>query len=135
MDPHEPSFTPALSAITLLVREPDVAAEFYSRAFAEEPLWRDEKSIGFSLGSVVLNLLIDSEGDRLVTPAPVGTKQSGLRSQLSIWVDDIDTVVETLTGRGVTFDTNPTDQSWGMRTATFRDPDGHSWEIAQDLGV
>ncbi|MEL4504652.1 VOC family protein [Luteococcus sp. H138] len=134
MDPHEPTFTPALSAITLLVADQDAAEEFYSRAFAEEPLWRDGKSIGFGLGSVVLNLLLDSEGDRLVTPAAVGSKDSGLRSQLSIWVDDIDTVVETLKGRGVDFDTDPTDQTWGMRTATFRDPDGHSWEIAQDLG-
>ncbi|MEL4356642.1 MULTISPECIES: VOC family protein [unclassified Luteococcus] len=134
MDSHEPSFTPALSAITLLVADQETAAEFYARAFAEEPLWRDEKSIGFGLGSVVLNLLVDSEGERLLAPAPVAAANAGVRSQLSIWVDDIDTVVETLKARNVTFDSAPTDQPWGMRTVTFRDPDGHSWEIAQDLG-
>jgi uncharacterized glyoxalase superfamily protein PhnB len=28
----------------------------------------------------------------------------------------------------------PIDRPWGMRTATFADPDGHIWEIAQQLG-
>ncbi|ROR55020.1 putative lactoylglutathione lyase [Luteococcus japonicus] len=134
MESHEPTFTPSLSAISLLVDDLEVARAFYSRAFAEDALWIDEKSVGFSLGSVVLNLLIRSEGERLLTPAPVASREAGERSQLSIWVDDIDTVVEVLTGRGVRFDTGPVDQDWGMRTATFLDPDGHSWEIAQDLG-
>ena len=30
--------------------------------------------------------------------------------------------------------TGPVDRPWGMRVATFTDPDGHSWEIAQGLG-
>ncbi|WP_420176178.1 VOC family protein [Luteococcus sp. OSA5] len=134
MDTHEQSFTPALSAITLLVDDLQTSREFYSRVFAEDPLWSDEKSTGFGLGSVVLNLLVTSEGPRLVTPAEPGDPHTGPRSQLAIWVDDIDTVVELLQRRGVTFDTMPEDKPWGMRVATFRDPDDHSWEIAQDLG-
>ena len=27
----------------------------------------------------------------------------------------------------------PVDRDWGMRTASFADPDGHIWEIAQQL--
>jgi uncharacterized glyoxalase superfamily protein PhnB len=27
----------------------------------------------------------------------------------------------------------PIDRPWGMRTACFADPDGHVWEIAQQL--
>ena len=27
----------------------------------------------------------------------------------------------------------PMDREWGMRTASFTDPDGHIWEIAQQL--
>jgi lactoylglutathione lyase len=27
----------------------------------------------------------------------------------------------------------PADRDWGMRTATFADPGGHIWEIAQEL--
>lgn len=129
------TFTPALSAVTLLVEDIEASRDFYTRTFDEQPQWLDDHSLGYNLGSVVLNLLLASEGERLVTPAPVGTRDSGLRSQLSIWVDDIDTVVDILTSRGVSFDTGPVDQPWNMRTASFRDPDGHSWEIAQDLSI
>ena len=27
----------------------------------------------------------------------------------------------------------PVDREWGVRTASFTDPDGHIWEIAQKL--
>lgn len=135
MENHEQTFTPALSAITLLVDDLAASREFYARVFAQEPLWTDEKSTGFSLGSLVLNLLVNSEGPRLVTPANPGEPNAGPRIQLAIWVDDIDTVVEVLQRRDVTFDTMPEDKPWGMRVATFRDLDGHSWEIAQDLGA
>lgn len=27
----------------------------------------------------------------------------------------------------------PADRDWGMRTMTFADPGGHTWEIAQEL--
>lgn len=128
------SFTPALSAITLLVADLDASQDFYSRAFELEPSWSDEKSVGFTLGSIVLNLLVNSEGPRLVTPVAPAEPTSGPRSQLAIWVDDIDTAVEVLRDRGVVFDTDPADKPWGMRVATFHDPDGHSWEIGQDLG-
>lgn len=132
-NPEHQTFTPALSALTLLVDDIGVSRDFYSQTFAQQAQWEDDHSVGFNLGSVVLNLLLASEGERLVAPAAVGNRASGLRSQLSIWVDDIDTVVDILQQRGVSFDTDPVDQPWNMRTATFRDPDGHSWEIAQDL--
>ena len=35
--------------------------------------------------------------------------------------------------RGVKLLTGPVDREWGMRVATFTDPDGHSWELAQAL--
>jgi uncharacterized glyoxalase superfamily protein PhnB len=45
----------------------------------------------------------------------------------------VDAVCALLEQRGVTLLTGPVDRVWGMRTATFTDPDGHSWEIAQEL--
>jgi uncharacterized glyoxalase superfamily protein PhnB len=38
-----------------------------------------------------------------------------------------------LRGRGVEFLNGPQDRPWGQRTAAFADPDGHVWEIAQEL--
>ena len=35
--------------------------------------------------------------------------------------------------RGVVLLNGPMNREWGMRTASFTDPDGHIWEIAQQL--
>jgi uncharacterized glyoxalase superfamily protein PhnB len=50
--------------------------------------------------------------------------------QLTINVDDVDAVCAELARRGVTLLNGPVDRPWGVRTAAFRDPDGHVWEIA-----
>jgi uncharacterized glyoxalase superfamily protein PhnB len=50
--------------------------------------------------------------------------------QLTINVDDVDAVCAELARRGVTLLNGPVDRPWGVRTAAFRDPDGHAWEIA-----
>jgi uncharacterized glyoxalase superfamily protein PhnB len=33
----------------------------------------------------------------------------------------------------VTLLNGPIDREWGKRTASFTDPDGNIWEVAQDL--
>lgn len=42
-----------------------------------------------------------------------------------VYVDDVDTVYGTLLSSGATAVEEPTDQPWGERTATVRDPDGN----------
>ena len=44
-----------------------------------------------------------------------------------------DAVCAQLRERGVALLTGPRDRPWGMRTATFVDPAGHSWEIGQRI--
>jgi lactoylglutathione lyase len=53
--------------------------------------------------------------------------------QFSIWVDDANAVCDALAAREVVLLNGPIDRPWGMRTACFADPDGHIWEIAQEL--
>jgi lactoylglutathione lyase len=48
-------------------------------------------------------------------------------------VDDADAVCADLATRGVGLLNGPMNREWGMRTASFTDPDGHIWEIAQEL--
>jgi uncharacterized glyoxalase superfamily protein PhnB len=38
-----------------------------------------------------------------------------------------------LQNRGVELLNGPCDREWGMRSASFVDPAGHSWEVAQKL--
>ena len=48
-------------------------------------------------------------------------------------MDDTDAVCAELATRGVELLNGPVDRAWGMRTASFTDPDGHIWEVAQQL--
>ena len=45
----------------------------------------------------------------------------------------MDAVCAELARRGVQLLNGPMDRPWGIRTASFTDPAGHIWEIAQDL--
>ena len=63
----------------------------------------------------------------------VGTPEGGSRFVLAVFVDDVDAACTELAHRGVVLLNGLADRSWGMRTATFSDPPGHIWEIAQDL--
>jgi uncharacterized glyoxalase superfamily protein PhnB len=42
-------------------------------------------------------------------------------------------VCTELARRGVELLNGPLDREWGMRTASFTDPDGHIWEIAEKV--
>ena len=44
--------------------------------------------------------------------------------------DDVDATVDELKSRGVELLSGPMDRPWGTRTASFRDPGGHIWEVA-----
>ena len=96
-------------------------------------VFEDETSVCVKFGHLFVNLLHASAAREQVDPAPVANREAGSRFQLSIWVDDVDAVCALLEQRGVTLHTGPVDRVWGMRTATFTDPDGHGWEIAQEL--
>jgi uncharacterized glyoxalase superfamily protein PhnB len=65
---------------------------------------------------------------------PPGPGQGGgPRGLLAAVVADVDAAYEELKAKGVTFVRPPTDQSWGLRTAHFADPEGNLWEINQSI--
>jgi uncharacterized glyoxalase superfamily protein PhnB len=53
------------------------------------------------------------------------------RSKLTIQVADVDAVSSELEARGVKLLNGPMDRPWGIRSASFRDPAGHIWALAQ----
>lgn len=71
------------------------------------------------------------EAPELIEPATVAAPDAGSRMVLTVDVDDVDAVCEQLTARGVELLNGPMDRPWGIRTASFRDPSGHIWEIAK----
>jgi catechol 2,3-dioxygenase-like lactoylglutathione lyase family enzyme len=122
-----------LSAISLFVEDLRAAKSFYRAVFDVEVVFEDDSSVCVKFGHLFVNLLSVSVAQEQVEPGAVGGRESGSRFQLSIWVDDVDAACALLEKRGVKLLTGPTDREWGLRTATFTDPHGHSWEIAQEL--
>jgi catechol 2,3-dioxygenase-like lactoylglutathione lyase family enzyme len=123
----------SVGAITLFVEDPQRSKSFYENVFAVADIYEDENSAAFRFENMIVNLLKLSRAHGLIDPATVGTREAGSRFQLTIWVDDTDAVCTELATRGVELLNGPMDREWGMRTATFTDPDGHIWEIAQEL--
>jgi catechol 2,3-dioxygenase-like lactoylglutathione lyase family enzyme len=122
-----------VSAVSLFVGDLQTAKTFYRDVFDVDVVFEDETSVCVKFNHLFVNLLHVSAAQEQVAPAPVADREAGSRFQLSIWVDDVDAVCTLLEQRGVALLTGPLDREWGMRTATFTDPDGHSWEIAQEL--
>ena len=120
----------AIAAITLFVEDLEAAKRFYREVFQLPVTFEDDNSTVFRFGETVVNLLNASEAPGLVEPATVATQDAGVRFQFTLGVDDVDAMCEKLKGRGVDLLNGPMDRPWGIRTASFRDPGGHIWEIA-----
>jgi lactoylglutathione lyase len=123
----------SVGAITLFVEDPKQSKTFYERVFDVSAIYEDDDSAGFKFENTIVNLLKTPAARELIDPAAVATRQAGSRFQLTIWVDDADAVCTELATRGVELLNGPMNREWGMRTASFTDPDGHIWEIAQEL--
>ena len=122
-----------VSAISLFVDDLHAAKFFYRDVFGVQVVFEDATSVCVKFGRLFVNLLHVSAAQEQVAPGAVAPRDAGSRFQLSIWVDDVDAACAALKKRGVELLTGPIDREWGMRTATFVDPAGHSWEIAQEL--
>jgi catechol 2,3-dioxygenase-like lactoylglutathione lyase family enzyme len=120
-----------LATITLFVEDLDAAKAFYLDAFGLPVFFEDEDSAVFKFGSTLVNLLKTEAAHELIEPASVGRPDAGARFQLTIDVDDVDATCAELAKRGVELLNGPIDRPWGVRTASFRDPGGHIWEIAK----
>jgi lactoylglutathione lyase len=123
----------SVGAITLFVENPRRSQAFYERVFDLPVIWEDEDSAVFRFENTIVNLLRVPAARDLIDPGVVASREAGSRFQLSVWVDDADAACAELATRGVELLNGPMNREWGMRTASFTDPDGHIWEIAQKL--
>jgi len=123
----------SVGAITLFVEDPQRSKSFYENVFELPVAYEDENAAAFNFENMIVNLLKAPAARELIDPAAVATREAGSRFQLTIWVDDADATCAQLRARGVELLNGPMDRAWGLRTATFTDPDGHIWEIASEL--
>jgi catechol 2,3-dioxygenase-like lactoylglutathione lyase family enzyme len=123
----------SVGAITMFVDDPQRSKAFYERVFGAPVVYEDDDAAAFQFENTIVNLLKLPAAVELIEPATVGASDAGARYQLTIWVDDTDALCTQLAEQGVELLNGPVDRPWGVRTASFTDPDGHIWELAQSL--
>ncbi len=119
--------------ITLFVEDLARSKAFYQDIFGLTVVFEDENSAVVRFGNTGINLLSIPAARELIEPGTVAGPESGSRLQFTIEVDDVDAVCAELAERGVSLLNGPMDRPWGIRTASFPDPGGHIWEVAQEL--
>lgn len=117
-------------AVTLFTEDLEQTREFYQKVFGLSVEFEDPNSTVFRFGDTLINLLVISQADELISPAKTADRDCGSRFVFTISVDDVDAMCAELAGRGVELLNGPMDRPWGIRTASFMDPAGYIWEIA-----
>jgi catechol 2,3-dioxygenase-like lactoylglutathione lyase family enzyme len=120
----------SIAAVTLFTEDLEASKRFYQEVFDLPVEFEDDDSAVFRFGETLVNLLAVREAHELIEPAVVGSRDSGVRFQFTLGVEDVDAMCAELQERGVELLNGPMDRPWGIRTASFRDPGGHIWEIA-----
>jgi catechol 2,3-dioxygenase-like lactoylglutathione lyase family enzyme len=121
----------SIYAITIFVEDLETTRDFYRTVFGLPVVFEGPTSAVFKFGDTLVNLLHVASAPELVDPAPVASRDSGVRHVFTVHVEDVDGMCAALASRGVEFLNGPMDRPWGIRTASFRDPAGHIWEIAR----
>jgi lactoylglutathione lyase len=129
------TWTAGIRAVTLFVKDLGVSKKFYGEVFRLPVHFEDDDSVVYNFGNTVINLLKIPAAPEAIAPAAAVVREAtpGHSFEITISVENVDSVVEELTSRGVKLLVEPVDRSWGLRTASFHDPDGYIWEIAHPI--
>jgi lactoylglutathione lyase len=120
-----------IGAVILFVDDLARSRAFYHEVLGLDIHFEDDVSVGFEVEGLAFIVLQVDRANVQLRGEPTSTPTSGATAFLTTFTDDADGLHAELRARGVDFFQAPTDQPWGMRTAYFKDPDGHVWEIAQ----
>ena len=123
-----------VEAAVLFVRDLARCTTFYQDTLGLQVQDSNDHSTGFHMENQYFLLMEISAAARMISEEALDLKiEGGPRGFLAAGVDDVDATYEQLKARGVTLLRPPTDQSWGLRTAYFADPEGNVWEINQSI--
>jgi PhnB protein len=129
-NPDQSDASSAAIQALLVVRDASRAIQFYCDVLGAQEKWR---LMHFHrVGHAILRLndsefIVLDEFPEAGIVGPNGDASGGPR--LLVRVDDVDAVIERAVKAGATVLQPGADAWWGVRTATFRDPFGHRWNI------
>ena len=125
-----------IMATGLFVRDLATCTAFYRDTLGLELQESTPDTVSFHMENVYFFLMEVSAAADLIGSEVKALKIEGEpRVLLAAGVENVDAAYEALKAKGVTFLRPPTNQSWGLRTAHFADPEGNLWEINQSLDV
>ena len=121
-----------IAAINLVVGDLEGAKAFYRDVFGLTVQHEDEETAMFRFKETYVFLQRGAADQDGPSGEALRLAQKGV-GQFAIIVENVDAVRAELDHHGVTVISGPTDRSWGMRTMTFSDTGGNTWEIALPL--
>lgn len=124
------AFESAPFALTLFTSDLASSRVFYEQSLGLRAIYEDEASVIFSCGNTAINLLAETEAPVLLSPAELAPATAGVRAVYTLRCADIDGAAAELQAAGVQLLNGPMDRPWGVRTVSFQDPSGHTWELA-----
>jgi PhnB protein len=119
----------------LAVRDAAKAIAFYQQAFDASELYRliDPESGKIGHAELLINgtmfMLADEYPVHNKTPQTLG----GTTVKLTLMVEDVDAIVDRASAAGATVVMPPSDQFYGHRSASVRDPFGHEWMFQKEI--
>jgi len=122
-----------VGAIILFVADLQRSKVFYHEVLGLDVEFEDDESVGFKIKGLAFIVLQVDRARVQLQGEPTATPGSGATAFLTSFTDDVDALHANLVERGIQFFQGPANQPWGVRTAYFKDPDGHVWEIAQPI--
>ncbi len=137
---------PGQMGVTLIVKDPAAAAEFYRDVFGAEELVRYEQQSGILPEGTVTavemrignaHLIVERENPRFAQAPRPDWPRSPLSAAtttafFTLYVDDVDAVVARALAAGASLpNKGPAveDAHWGDRVGQFIDPAGHFWRV------
>lgn len=118
---------------SLAVADVPAALAFYQAAFGAETRATDkEGQPGFAAIKIGTSMMFLTEGWALSGHVP-GTGASTATVAHHMYVEDVDTALETACAAGAKLISPAADAYWGERCATLADPFGHLWTLATRL--
>ncbi len=111
----------------LIAQGAEKLIDFMRQAFAANERARIEGP-GGTIGHAEVEI-----GDSVVMLADAGEQFPATTAMLHVYVEDCDATYSKALEAGATSSQEPSDQFYGDRSATVRDPFGNSWSIATHI--